>query len=167
MYRQLSAFALSALLMAPAAQAEIMSISAMGFTPQFPLTAGVDYPAAVNGIMMPDGATVMHAPVIFPVNGQNVCAMFLTFDDSNVNEKIFVQLIRKPIVFGSNSEVTQQIMATVNSIGSSGDMRRTFTTAVTPRLINNGGNFYFVKVTAENFNTLLVGVQIDYRPVCP
>ena len=57
MHRYLSAIALSALLMAPAAQAEIMSISAMGFTPQFPLTAGVNYPAAVNGVMVPSGAT--------------------------------------------------------------------------------------------------------------
>ena len=167
MHRYLSAFALSALLMAPAAHAEIMSISAMGFTPQFPLNAGVDYPAAVNGIMMPSGATVMLAPVIFPVSGQEVCAVYLTYDDSNFNEKIFAQLIRKPIVFGSISENTQQIMATVNSIGSSGDMRRTSTTAVSLPKINNGNSFYFVKVTAENFNTLLVGVQIDYRPVCP
>ena len=167
MYRHLSALALSAMLMAPAAQAEIMSISAMGFDPQYPFVAGVDHPTQVNGVMVPSGRTIFYAPVQFPVNGQEVCAVYLTFDDSNVNEKIFAQLIRKPIIFGSASEDSQQIMATVNSFGSSGDMRRASTIAIALRKINNGSCFYFVKVTAENFNTVLVGVQIDYRPVCP
>ena len=155
------------MLMAPAAHAEIMSISAMGFTPQYPLGAGVDYPAAVNGTLVPSFLTVMHAPVVFPVSGQEVCAVYLTYDDNNADQKISAQLVRKPIVFGSASELGEQIMATVNSVGNLGDMRRTSTTAVSPRKINNGNSFYFMRVTAENFNTVLVGVQIDYRPTCP
>ena len=166
MFRHLLALSASALFLCSSARADVLSISAMGFEGRFPATAGVDPPSQINGVMKPGGATVMFAPVDFPAAGQ-ICRMTMVYDDANGNEKITARLIRKRIIIGSSTFDPPQIMATVDSVGSAGTMQKVSTRAVAPRTINETSSFYYVEVTAENFNTALVGVQIEHKLTCP
>lgn len=166
MFRHLLALSASALFLCTPARADVVSISAMGFEGSFPATTGIDPPSQVNGVMKPDGPTLMFAPVDFPAAGL-ICRLTLVYDDVNAGQKITARLIRKRIITGSSTFDPPLIMATVDSTGLAGTMQKASTRAVVPRTINEVSNFYYVEVTAENFNTSLVGVQIEYKPTCP
>ncbi len=165
MFKTLSTLAFAAVALASAAQAEIISISSMGFNRFLP-NGGVEA-TATNGTLEPDGPTVFHAAVQFPVSGRRVCSLALVYQDGNAAQAVSATLLRKPIVIGSDALSAAQTMAVVSSADFANTMQRAKTAAVQLRKIDNKKFFYFLRIAAQNFNTMPVGVQIDVRSVCP
>lgn len=166
MLRKFAVVPVAAVLFASAAHAETISISAMAFNRYNPV-GGVLDPAATNGVLIPDAATLMFAPVQFPKSGHRVCKFSIVFQDSNNGEEVIATLFKKQFVAGSDALSAPQTMAIVSSSGLEGVMRRSTNTSVQFRKIDNSKNFYYVQLFMENFNTIPVGVQLDVRPDCP
>jgi hypothetical protein len=166
MLRFLPALATAIFVVGQTAQAEVISISSAAFN-RFEPKGGVDDPTMLNGTLQPAGFTYLYAPVQFPKSGDKVCRLSLVSADANGGEKISAKLLRRAITVGGDHLAAPLTMATAASAGSAGTVQRSSTTAVSSRTINNSQNFYFVQVVAENFNTELLGVQIEVKGTCP
>lgn len=148
------------------ARADIVSLPAMGFVRYDPTGTSQD-PTPDNGTLSPVVGTDLFAGVDFPVNGNSICRLMLIYGDTNPSESISATLYRKRIVLGGPVDAAPDALATVTSVGTVSGMRAKVSNAVTFRRIDEVNYFYYVKVTAQNFNTPLVGVQIIHKPACP
>lgn len=166
MLKQIASLACAFSLTAGAAYADTISLSAMGFVRYDPAGTTQD-PTPDNGTLSPVIGATLFAPVDFPVNGQNVCSLSLTYGDTNMAESISATLFRKRISNGGTVNAAPQAMAKVTSGLTVTGMRTVSTTTVSNRTINEAGFFYYVQVDAPNFNTPLVGVRIDHQATCP
>lgn len=166
MLRKLALPLIAGLIAAPAAQAEVISISAMAFN-QFDPLPGDGLPEAINGTLGTTQARTLFAPVQFPKSGHRVCKFSIVFQDSNNGEEVTATLFKKQFVANSDALLPAQTMAIVSSSGFDGTMKRNTNNSVQFRKIDNSKNFYYVQLFMENFNTIPVGVQIDVRSSCP
>lgn len=166
MHGRVVAIAVSLILVAGAARADIVSLSAMGFARYDPTGTSQD-PTPTNGILSPVVGTDLYAGVNFPVDGANICRLTLVYGDINQLEGISATLYRKRIVVGGAVDAAPQALAKVASSGMPPGMQKKATTSVSVRRVDEVNYFYYVKVTAQNFNTPLVGVQIEHKPTCP
>ena len=162
----MAAIAASLILISGAARADIMSLSAMGFVRYDPAGTTQD-PTPDNGTLSPVIGTDLFAGLDFPVDGNNICKLTLVYGDINQQEGITATLYRKRIVIGGTVNAAPQQLAQVASTGTVTGMRSKSTSTVYARTIDEANFFYYVKVTAQNFNTPLVGVQVEHKPACP
>lgn len=165
MFRKLSLAATALLALAPAAKADVLSISAMSFNLYDP--SGNPRIEATNGTLSPALASDLFAGVTFPRSGLVMCSFALVYQDSNGLEDVSATLYRKRILAGSNAEGAASQLSTVKSTGSLGTMQKAKTTTVAGRTVDMVNYFYFVKIHAQNFNTIPVGVQIEVKTACP
>ena len=155
---------------APAAQAAILSIPAIGMVqhcdPSCPAGAGV--PTLDRGVLKANAFTRLYAPVDFPTNGQEICSLSLVYHDTNNSDAMTARLLRKGFTADSSLAFNDPVViATVNSAAGVSNKARKATTMIDSALINENSGFYFVEVTLDTVNLNLLGVQIDYRPSCP
>jgi hypothetical protein len=154
---------------APAAQAAILSIPAVGMVqhcdPGCP--DGANLPTLDRGVLKPEVFTRLYAPVDFPTNGQEICSLSIVYQDTNNNNPLTARLFRKPAAVGAPAFKDPVEIAEVNSAGGVVDTVRKATAMIDPHTINENSNFYYVEVTLGTVNLNLIGVQIDYRPTCP
>lgn len=159
---------LAAPLVAPVVQAEILSLSAPGFTQQCPCSISGNTPEINRGVLVTTDVTTVYANVDFPVNGQKVCKLTLVYHDINGNDAMTARLYRKPFASGDDPFVN---LTTVASVSSASNVVNTIRianrTLTTPHTINETNGFYYVAVSAPTINLNLLGVQIDYRATCP
>jgi hypothetical protein len=149
------------------AHAEIISLSAMGFAHHAVSTSTQD-PNPNNGTLSPVVGINLYHNVDFPVNGRRICKMTLVFGDTNGAENIVARLFRKRITIGGSVFQQPQAIATVSSAGSTDGLRKAMRAVQTSlQVIDEVNWFYYVEVTAPNFNTPLVGVQIEHKVACP
>jgi hypothetical protein len=157
--------------LAPAAQADILSMSAAGFVRQCPPCGPGTTPADLNkGVIVPTSVLKLYASVDFPKNGQKICGLTMVYEDVNGNNAMSAKLLRKAAVPGGNPFSNPTVIASVASAGGVPATVRTVSNfAITPSnsTINETTGFYFVEVSMPTINLNLLGVQIDYRPVCP
>jgi hypothetical protein len=165
MFRKLSLVAATLLAMAPAAKADVLSISAMSFNLYDP--SGNPRITATNGTLSPALASDLFAGVTFPKSGLVMCSFALVYQDSNGAENVKATLYRKRFLQGSDAEGAATPLAAVTSSGALGTMQRAKTTSVVGRTVDMVNYFYFVKISAQNFNTIPVGVQIEVKTACP
>jgi hypothetical protein len=150
------------------ARAEIISISGATFIQQCPCAQSGNVPTLDRGVLKPTDFAKVYADVAFPTAGQEICSLSIVYQDINGAENMTARLFRKSFNLGGNAFNPPVAIATVSSAnGVVEQVRRTTTTAVNPRSIGKGNSFYYVEVTFPNINLNLIGVQIDYRPVCP
>ncbi len=152
--------------MSQAASAEIISLPALGFVRYDPIGTTQD-PAPDNGSLTPVLGVTLYAGVEFPVDGNSVCRLSLFYGDTNPSEIISAKLFRKKITTGGAVNAAPQLMATVRSGVTVTGMRKVSTATISNALINEVGYFYYVEVLAQNFNTPLVGVQVEHKTSCP
>ncbi len=148
------------------ARADILSLSAMGFVRYDPSGTSQD-PNPEAGTLAPVIGTDLFAAAPFPVNGARICKLTLVYGDDNPTEGISATLYRKRIANGGTLDALPLTIAKVSSTGTVTGMRSKSSTSVLSPVIDLAGYFYYVQVTAENFNTILVGVQIEYKATCP
>jgi hypothetical protein len=158
--------AVSSMLVCGSASADVVSLSAMGFVFHDP-SGTTEGPTPDNGTLSPVIGIDLYAGVNFPVNGNSICKLTLVYGDTNGTEGISATLFRKKIVIGGTVDAAPEQLAKVASSGTVTGMQAKSTTSVKVRPIDEVNYFYYVKVTAQNFNTPLVGVQIDNRATCP
>ena len=101
------------------------------------------------------------------MDGRNIGRLSIIFGDTNAAESIVARLIRKRITAGGVVNAAPQTVATISSVGTVTGMRGRSTTTVSAPLIDEARYFYYVEVNMQNFNTPLVGVQIEHKPTCP
>ena len=161
----------AALAFAPAAKADILSISAMGFNTFCPPCIGGNTNLAEEErgvIVTQTNGTKYFAPVVIPRSGSRVCAFSLIYQDKNDADTIVAQLKRKIFVEGGNPFNNPRVLATVQSApGVVETTRIARTTTIASPIITNANSFYYVEINAQTFNMNVVGVQIDVRPTCP
>lgn len=159
--------AASAMVMAPVANAEIVSVPAAAFSPNTPVDFN-DFGSDDEGVFKPANIVRLIAPVDFPRNGQKICKMTLVHSDENNNEDLIMQLLRKTAVTGALANATPPvIVAQVSSSGNSNTIRRASTTNISPRKINDTSGFYYLKTFFVNVNLNFIGVQLDVKSTCP
>lgn len=151
---------------AGSAQADVLQISALGFVQHCNPCANPD--VEQNGVLLPQNSFFhLFSPVIFPVDGQNVCSFSLVYQDANGAENMRASLKQKQFVVGQSALDTPAfVMATVQSAGSANVVGRKITKAITHPKINSLRSFYYVELEG-NVNENVLGVQIDVRPTCP
>lgn len=169
MLRYILTFASSAVLMAGAASAAIVSIPGAAFKPSCPTCIPLgQFPDLQNGSLTANGLATLSAPVDFPVDGQKICRMTLVYEDKNGTENLTMRLLRKTAANGANPDAPPAVLAQVSSSGSvAASTRKASTTAISPRMINEAGGFYYVETSFINVNLNIIGVQLDVRGVCP
>ncbi|MCU0831014.1 MAG: hypothetical protein MUC58_05785 [Rhizobiaceae bacterium] len=158
-----------ALLMPVPALADIISLPAMGFVHYTPRAGGspLPEPEPQNGVLSPVVSSLLYQGVDFPVNGRFICSMKLIYGDTNAAESIRARLVRKRITPGADPLAPAAAIAVATSTGAPAGMAVATTTTVTARRIDEVNFFYYVEVIAQNFNTRLVGVQIEHKAACP
>ena len=161
-----AAIAASLILVSGVAHADIISLSAMGFVRYDPTGTSQD-PTPDNGTLSPVIGTDLFAALDFPVNGNTICKLTLVYGDTNPQEGISTTLFRKKIVVGGTVNAAPQVLAQVVSSGTITGMGRKSTTTVSGPVIDEANYFYYVRVRAQNYNTPLVGVQIEHKATCP
>jgi hypothetical protein len=155
---------------APAAKAEMISLSGVAFVKRCPCPVGVDGDGSEesNGVLKTiDPESRFFANVVFPVSGQRVCGFRLLYRDFNALDPLIAKLFKKPVAIGGNPFAAPTLMAQVTSAAGASNLERiAATAAIAAPVINNFNSFYYVEVDAETFNLDIVGVQIDVRPAC-
>lgn len=163
-------FALSVcmLALAPAAKAEIISISATDFVVRCPCVGNAQDATQNNGLVLPIDQTRFFASVPFPTKNEKVCSFSLVYQDINNNNAMTARLLRKVFVVGSNPTAAPIVMATVASaVGVVSSVRKVTTTTINTPTIVKGNAFYYVEVSVPTTNLNFLGVQIDHRATCP
>lgn len=156
------------LTLAPAARAEILSISGAGFIQQCPCAPSGNLPDVNRGVLVPTDQSNLYAAVDFPVRGQRICSFSLVYQDINNADTMTARLLRKGFLVGSNPFNNPTVVASASTAaGVVNTVRKTTTTLANPPAIDETSWFYFVEVSAPTINLNLLGVQIDYRPTCP
>lgn len=167
MFRRILVGGLAIAALAGVARADIVSLSAMSFVHQDP-TANVQDPTPDNGTLSPVVGVDLFQSVDFPVDGNKICKITLVYGDTNGTEGITAKLMRKRIVIGGVVNAAPAQLAKAASAGTVVGMRRvSANVAAANATIDEVNYFYYVQVTAQNFNTPLVGVQIEHKPACP
>lgn len=156
------------LAMAPAAKADVLSISAAAFIKQCPCVSGSTPPEVNNGVLISLNQSNVYAAVDFPNNGQKVCSLAVVYEDINANDHLTARLLRKEVKIGGNPFKEPNVIAEVESAPRvPPTIRKSTTFAITSPTVNDTTGFYFVEVSIPTINLNLLGVQIDYRPICP
>src|SRR3954468_16472748 len=88
--------------LAPAARAEILSISGAGFIQQCPCAPSGNLPDVTKGVLVPTDQSNLYAAVDFPVRGQRICSFSMVYQDINNNDTMTARLFRKSFLVGSN-----------------------------------------------------------------
>lgn len=151
------------------ARAEIVSLSAMGFSMHCPCTVDkIDDSSDNNGTLeINDQFVRLYAGVDFPVGGQRVCSMSLVYRDVNANDAIRARLFRKTFATGGNAFAAPTLIATATSAsGTTSTIRIAKTTSINQPVINETNAFYYVLVDAPTINLAFLGVQLDVRSAC-
>lgn len=153
---------------APAAKADMISISGAAFIQQCPCSASGNLPDVNKGVLVPTDQSNLYAAVDFPKNGQKICSLSVVYQDINANDAMTAKLFRKAFVVGGNPFNNPTVIASVSSApGVVNTVRKATTTTINSPTINETTGFYYVEVSVPTINLNLLGVQIDYRPTCP
>lgn len=155
--------------LAPAARAEIVSLSATGFTRHCPCVEdGTQESDTQNGVLQMTGQfSNFYAAVDFPADGRRVCSLSLVYRDVNGNDAIRARLFKKTFSSGGQAFTAPVLMATATSAaGTQPTVRIAKTTAITQPVIAQANAFYYVQVDAPTINLAFLGVQIDVKPTC-
>lgn len=163
----LAAACLSVFALAGTAAANILQISATGFVLHCNCLEP-DFSNEEKGVIFPQQSPYrLFSPVVFPVDGQNVCSFSVVYQDKNGAENLAATLKRKRFSLGNDALVEPIVMASVQSAdGVSDAARRARTRDINQPKINAANSFYYVEING-NVNHNLLGVQIDVRPTCP
>jgi hypothetical protein len=156
--------------LAPAAQADVLSMSAAGFVRQCPCGTGTSPADLTQGVIVPTSQAKFYANVDFPKNGQKICGLTMVYEDINGNNAMSAKLFRKAFAPGGNPFNPPTVIASVASAGGVPATVRTvsnFAVNAAKSTIDETTGFYFVEVATPTINLNLLGVQVDYRAVCP
>ena len=156
--------ALTAMAFASIAQAEIIQISATALVLRS--DSGTDsIGTAQNGVLQ-NARGKFYAPVVFPANGDDICRFSMVYRDFDAEADITARLLRKPLNVGGFAFNPPNELASVASFGTNQNMRRATTTDIAGANIALATNFYFVEVDLPANTLQVVGLQIDFRPIC-
>lgn len=153
----------------PAAHAELVSVSASGFTRHCPrVEDGTQESDTQAGVLQMTGQfSNFYAAVDFPVDGQKVCSLNLVYRNVNANDAIRARLFKKTFTSGGQAFAAPVLMATATSAaGMQPTVQIARTTAINQPTIAQAGAFYYVQVDAPTINLAFLGVQIDIKPTC-
>jgi hypothetical protein len=101
---------------APAANAAILSIPAVGFTQLCDPSCSTDPPILDRGVLKPTAFTRLYAAVDFPTNDQRFCALSIIYQDiNNNNDSIKAELFRKAAKVGGNTFKDPVLIGVVES----------------------------------------------------
>lgn len=162
------AFGLTLFGAAPAARAEIVSLSATGFTRHCPcIEDGTQESNTHDGVLEMTGQnSTFYANVDFPSNGK-VCSVSLIYRDVNGADAIRARLFRKSFSSGGNFFSAPTLMATATSAsGTTATTRIAKTTSIASSTVSQTSGFYYVLVDGPTINLAFMGVQIDFRSTC-
>lgn len=153
---------------APAAHADIMSISVAGMIQQRPCPAAGCVSDLNNGVMIANNFARYYAAVDFPVNGNKICSLSFIYQDINANDAMTARLMRKSFVVGSAALDPPSVVAFVQSAAGVVDtVRKSTKRLATPATINETSGAYYVEIEVPTVNLNVLGVQIDHRAACP
>jgi len=167
-----AAFGVGLLGGAPAGPAEIIGLSATGFTRHCGLGGcvhdGTDESSTHDGVVEMTGqSNAFYADVDFPRDGDKICSLSLVYRDVNGNDAITARLFRKSFSSGGNPFSAPTLIATAASAsGTLTTTRITKKTLTTPPTVAQSSGFYYVEVDAPTINLAFLGVQIDVRSSC-
>ena len=152
-----------------AAQAEIVSLSATGFTRHCPcIEDGTQESNTHDGVLEMIGQNnTFYANVDFPRDGDKVCSVSLVYRDVNGADAIRARLFRKSFASGGNPFNAPTLMATATSAsGTQSTTRIAKTTSISASTVAQTSGFYYVLVDGPTINLAFLGVQIDVRSAC-
>ncbi len=153
---------------APAARADIISISAAGLIQQNPCAQSNCNAELDHGVMVANADARYYAAIDFPVNGNKICSLSFAYQDINNNDPMTVRLLRKSFAVGSDPFSNPTVVASVSSATGVVQTVRKSTVKLSPQpSINDTNAAYFIEVEAPTINLNILGVQIDHRPSCP
>ena len=164
-----AAAALGLLVLAPAAKAEPVSLSATGFVRHCPCVEdGTQESNTHDGVVEVTGqSSTFYAAVDFPKDGQKVCSLSLVYRDVNGNDAIRARLYKKTFSNGGPAFAAPVLMATATSAAGTPDtVRIAKTSAINQPSIAQGSAFYYLLVDAPTINLAFLGVQIDVKGTC-
>jgi hypothetical protein len=151
------------------AKAELISISATGFTRHCPCVVESAQESDTHDGVLEITAqfSKFFAAVDFPADGQKVCSLSLVYRDVNANDAIRARLFKKTFSSGSQAFGSPVLMATAASAsGTQTTVRITKTTSINQPTIAQANAFYYVVVDAPTINLAFLGVQIDVKSTC-
>lgn len=154
---------------APAAKAEIVSLSATGFTRHCPCVEdGTQESNTHAGVLEFTGqANTFYAAVDFPAEGQKICSLALVYRDVNGNDAIRARLFKKSFTNGGQAFTAPTVVATATSAaGVPTTVRIAKTTAINQPTVAQANAFYYVLVDGPTINLAFLGVQIDVKKAC-
>lgn len=163
------AFAATLLGAAPAARAEIVSLSATGFVRHCPCVEdGTQESNTHDGVLEFLGQNnTFYAAVDFPTEGQKICSLALVYRDVNGNDAIRARLFKKSFTNGGNPFTAPTVVATATSAtGVPATVRIAKTTAINQPTVAQANAFYYVLVDGPTINLAFLGVQIDVKKTC-
>ena len=153
----------------PVAKAEIVSLSATGFTRHCPCVEdGTQESNTHVGVLEMTGQnSTFYANVDFPRDNDKVCSVSLVYRDVNGADAIRARLFRKSFSSGGNTFSNPTLMATATSAsGTQTTTRIAKTTSIASATVSQSSGFYYVLVDAPTINLAFLGVQIDVRSAC-
>ena len=107
------------------------------------------------------------APVVFPVNGVNICSFALALRDFDVDFDVSASLLRKSYTLGGSAFTPPAVLASVGSTGAIDAVRRRATNTVATPKVNNARAYYYVELDVPASTLQVLGVEIVYKPTCP
>ncbi|MFO1049639.1 MAG: hypothetical protein U1E52_17295 [Geminicoccaceae bacterium] len=155
--------------LAPAAKAEIVSLSATGFVRHCPCVEdGTQESNTHDGVLEFLGQNnTFYAAVDFPTEGQKICSLALVYRDVNGNDAIRARLFKKSFTNGGNPFAAPTVVATATSAtGVPATVRIAKTTTINQPTVAQANAFYYVLVDGPTINLAFLGVQIDVKKTC-
>jgi hypothetical protein len=150
--------------------AAILQISATSFTLRCPCNnappTNDEFGEASNGLLL-NAEGDYYAPVVFPTNGDRVCAFSLVARDSESTANVTASLFRKTFAAGGNAFDPPIRMARAQTSGAANGIQVVSDNTITRPQVGTANSFYFVALTVPANTLEVLGVQIDVRPTCP
>ena len=160
----ISALAFVAIL-ASKAIADIIQIPAIVFAQRL---GSVD-PGAAQAGTLTNAEGFYYAAVPFPRQGERVCRFSLVHRDNDAALQVIARLFRKKVVLGATPFENNIQMATVRSGAAAGGLGVAVVNAATPigsNVISLNDSFYYVELQVTGNLVEVLGVQIEFKPVC-
>jgi len=150
------------------ARADILQISAIGFTLRTPTGSSDQIGEEMNGTLFWAGGRYM-APVVFPTDGLQVCSFALIYRDFDADHDVFASLQKKSFRLGTDTALEPTVvMAEVSSSGADTNTRRAKKSKIKQATVTASRAFYFVTIDIPEPSQLeILGVQIEYKATCP
>jgi hypothetical protein len=149
---------------ATTAVADIIQIPAIAFTQR----ESSDLPGAANAGTLTNAEGKYYAAVPFPRDGELVCRFSLVHRDNDAQLEVIASLLKKRIIVGGTPFSTPVLMARVRSGASNAVSGITVVndTSINSNLLALNNAFYYVELQVTGATVEVLGVQIEYAPVC-